>query len=226
MIYRNKRGLTALAIAVLMGIAALSPAVVSADADAGGTTYRVEQLKAAQEYSQLIIVSGYKKNYAKVSMYTKNGDTWKRNFSTKGRVGTKGIGKARSNLSRTPRGNYCLYTAFGIKKNPGCKRSYTKVNWNHYWSAKTNRLQLGRTSGEHLITAGKAYNYAIGIGYNMKAKKGKGSAFFLHCLGRRGMKGTTAGCVAIPEKYMKKCLRNLRNDTRIIIDYSDKITNY
>ena len=82
MIYRNKRGLTALAIAVLMGIAALSPAVVSADADASGTTYRVEQLKAAQEYSQLIIVSGYKKNYAKVSMYTKNGDTWKRNFST------------------------------------------------------------------------------------------------------------------------------------------------
>lgn len=193
---------------------------------ASAESFKVSELDAASKYSSLIIVSGYKKTYAKVNMYKKVGDEWKRVFSTKGRVGAKGIGKARENKKTTPAGVWSLHTPFGIKKNPGCKLSYVKVNKKHYWSAKTNRLQKGRTRGEHLISCGKAYNYAIAIGWNMEAKKGYGYAYFLHCFGKRGIKKATAGCVSIPQKYMKKCLRNVTEDTHIIIDYSGKIKDY
>ena len=188
--------------------------------------YDINKLKAANKYSSLIIVSGYNKSYAIVSMYNKSGDKWKRVFSTRGRVGKNGIGRARENKKTTPRGIWSLYTPFGIKKNPGCKLKYTKVNNNHYWSAKTNKLHNGYTKGEHLISCGKAYNYGIGIGWNRKAKKGYGYAYFLQCFGKKGRRAETAGCVAIPEKYMKKCLQNIHKDTHIIIDYSDKIKNY
>ena len=157
-------------------------------------------------------------------MYTKTGDTWTTEFSVKGRVGSGGIGQASSTKPVTPRGMFTLHTPFGIKPNPGCPLGYTQVNASHYWSDATNRLVTYRTSGEHLIDCGAAYNYCVAIGYNLEGVPSKGSAFFLHCPISSG--GATAGCISIPEANMITVLKKLRPDARIIIDTSGNISKY
>lgn len=204
-----------------------SAQVLADDTVVASTSFKLKQisiasLKAAKKYSQLITVEGYKVTHAKVNMYTKNGDVWVKNFSVKGHVGQYGIGQAKEEVPITPKGIWLLHTAFGIKEDPGCPTGYTLINENHYWSMLTNRLQEGYAPGEHIIDYGSAYNYCVGIGYNMKAIPGKGSCFFLHC----STGNATAGCVSIPEKYMIKCLKLLREDAHIIIDLKGNIGKY
>lgn len=193
----------------------------------------VTNLKAAKSCSQLVIVSVDNKNYATVSLHTKNGSEWSDDFSVRGRVGSAGIGKQREGDKKTPTGIYRLHTPFGIKSNPGCKLTYTKVNKNHYWGGKDakyyNRLvDASKVSGykpgnaEHLISYGKVYNYCLAVGYNTECKVGKGSAIFIHCSGA----GATAGCISIPENSMITLLKNLRSGAKVIIDYSDNVKKY
>lgn len=190
-------------------------------------------LDVAKTCTQYITVSVYNGNYATVAMNTLNGTTWKQNFSVAGRVGAQGIGKTKEGDKKTPTGVYSLYQPFGIKSNPGCKLGYTKVNKNHYWGGQDakyyNKLvDASKVSGykpgnaEHLINYGSVYNYCVAVGYNPDCVVGKGSAIFLHCKGS----GATAGCISIPEKDMITVLKNLRNDAKIIIDYSGNINRY
>ena len=92
---------------------------------------------------------------------------------------------------------------------------YVKVTDQHYWCSDSGSLYYNqlirrdetghRCGGEHLIDYRGVYNYAVSIGYNKKGKADKGSAIFLHCSRNRA----TAGCAAIPEKYMRKVLKKL-----------------
>lgn len=155
---------------------------------------------------------------------------WKKRWSCNAYLGQKGIGKKKEGDQKTPKGIYSLGQSFGIRKNPGTKMPYVKVNPYHYWCSDSgskyyNQLirsdQTGhQCTGEHLIDYKKAYNYAIEIAYNKKGKPGKGSAIFLHCSRGRA----TAGCVAIPEKYMKKLLKQLNPEAhpKIIINKISK----
>lgn len=190
-------------------------------------------LNAAKTSSQLIIVSVTSGSYATVSMHTRTGSDWKLNFTVPGRVGYAGIGKTREGDGKTPTGIFSLHTPFGIKSNPGCPLGYTKVNSNHYWGGADakyyNKLvDASKIPGyrpgnaEHLIDYPGQYNYCVAVGYNEAGVVGKGSAIFLHCSG----KGSTAGCISIPEKNMITVLQNLRSDAKIIIDYSTNITRY
>lgn len=193
----------------------------------------VSGLNVAQNHSQVVVVSVYNSTYAAVSMHTRTGSDWRINFTSTGRVGYSGIDKTREGDGKTPTGVYTLHTPFGIKGDPGCPLGYTQVNSNHYWSGAdpryynklvdASKIPGYRLSGaEHLIDYESVYNYCVAIGYNLEGQVGKGSAIFLHCAG----KGTTAGCVSIPEKNMITVLQNLRSDAVIVIDYSGDISKY
>ena len=194
----------------------------------------LNNLNVAKNCSQLIIVSVTNGNYANVSMNTKltNG-TWVNNFSTGGRVGRNGINKISEGDKKTPTGVYTLGQAFGVGNNPGTTRNWLKINSNHYWVDDSNSSHYNKLvdssitgiqwqSAEHLIDYPIAYKYAIAIDYNLDCIPGKGSAVFLHC----STGNATAGCISIPEGDMIKTLKELKDDCKIIIDYSYNIYKY
>lgn len=175
-----------------------------------------------QEVDRLLFVKYKGDSRAGFLMYKKTGDNrWKKLISCQAYVGRKGIGKRKEGDRKTPTGTYGFTHVFGIKKNPGTTLRYIRVNRYLYWSLRKkdyNRLVDSRKAkgvyGEHLIRYRPQYNYAINIDYNPKNIYNKGSAIFLHCTGSHKY---TLGCVAIPEKYMKKVLKYATKNMKICI---------
>ena len=177
---------------------------------------------------RLIFVQYKGGSRCRVRMYKKilkeNGKTgWKRILSCAGYVGQNGIGKERQGDMKTPKGTYAVTAAFGILDDPGTQIPYIKLNRYLYWSGEAGTYntmvdsrQLGHipSGSEHLIAYDPYYNYALAIGYNKKCIAGKGAAIFLHCTGERDY---THGCVAIPEKKMRRIMLNATKRTKICI---------
>lgn len=149
---------------------------------------------------------------------------WKKIISCKAYIGRNGLNKKKQGDRKTPMGIYNITMAFGRKKSPGTAGiSYTKLKKYHYWSAEKTtynkfidirKLGRKRMSGEHLINYNPEYNYALAIDYNRKCIYLKGSAIFLHCMGK---KAYTMGCVAVSEKNMKTIVKNTTKRTKICI---------
>jgi L,D-peptidoglycan transpeptidase YkuD (ErfK/YbiS/YcfS/YnhG family) len=77
------------------------------------------------------------------------------------------------------------------------------------------RLAPG-ASGDRLTRADALYDLVIEIDHNTRPRiAGRGSAVFIH-VARPGL-GPTAGCVAMPAAALKRLLRRLRRNTRIVI---------
>ena len=123
--------------------------------------------------------------------------------------------------------------AFGINSNPGAKMDYTVVNDSHYWVDDSNSSYYNRfvstedvtkdwSSAEHIVDYPIYYNYCLSTDYNISCVPGKGSAIFFHCLNYR----PTNGCVSLPEQYMVELLKNVNENTVIIIDTEKNIWNY
>ena len=175
-----------------------------------------------QDVDRLLFVKYKGKSRASFIMYKKTEDnSWKKLISCQAYMGRKGIGKRREGDKKTPAGTFGFTHVFGIRKNPGTTLRYIRVNQYHYWSLRKkdyNQLVDSRRTegvhGEHLIRYRPQYNYAINIDYNPENIYNKGSAIFLHCTGRHKY---TLGCVAIPEKYMKKVLKNATKNMKICI---------
>lgn len=233
------------AVSALLGCCLLlcSPALVRAKTkDYGKTAYDCTRWDDIKEdfldakTDRLIFVKCQEGTNAVVEMWEKiPGDSaqnpsgegapqWKQIVSCKAFTGRNGLGKKREGDKKTPVGIYRITMAFGRKKSPGTAGiSYTKLNNYHYWSSEKatyNRFidvrTLNRTSmsGEHLIRYDPEYNYALAIGYNRKCTYLKGSGIFLHCTGKNSY---TAGCVAVPEKQMKKIIQHTTEHTKICI---------
>ncbi|MBR5047981.1 MAG: L,D-transpeptidase family protein, partial [Eubacterium sp.] len=191
-----------------------------------GESGRWEKLKekyaADQDVDRLLFVKYKGNSRARFLMYTKTDDNrWEKLISCDAFVGRRGINKKREGDRKTPTGTFGFTRAFGIKKNPGTSLDYLRVSRYHYWSSRKkdyNRLVDSRKAkgvyGEQLIRYKPQYNYAINIDFNPKNTYGKGSAIFLHCTGSHRY---TLGCVAIPEKYMKKVLKNATEHMKICI---------
>ena len=184
-------------------------------------------LAATEESNQYILVEYLGGTTAIVSFYEKNEQgLWEKLYTTTGYVGKNGMGKTTEWDYKTPVGTFELGQAFGIKKNPGTKLDYVKVNRYHYsvddhnypdyYNTLVDVRDLGVASlkGEHLINYGKSYHYAIWIQYNKEKVVGNGSSIFLHCYSSHSY---TQGCVAIPESMMVKFLKRLNQDAKIII---------
>ena len=172
--------------------------------------------------NQLLFVKYTGGSKAKVILYNKDNGKWKKILSCSGEVGKNGIDKQREGDKKTPTGIFNLTHGFGIKKNPGTKVPYVKVNNNLYWCGDQNYYnQLiditekpHHCTGEHLIDYTQCYAYGMFLDYNKECTLGKGSAIFLHC---KGNSGYTAGCVAVSQENMIKILRSVEPGAKICI---------
>ena len=195
-----------------------------------------DNIKAAQDYEQLVIVSGTQGSNANFYFFEKNSEgQWDEIISCPAYIGKKGWGKTREGDSKTPRGVFNFTMAFGINDDPGCKIGYTKVDETHYWvgdsnSEKYNQFvstreykDFNKKDSEHIIDYDLAYKYCLNISYNEDGTPGKGSAIFLHCYTKNKF---TGGCVAIPQEKMIEVLRHLKNNCVIVMDESNNLKKY
>lgn len=186
----------------------------------------VADLKVAKQTNQIITVVGTGGYNANVIFHEKDSNgKWKETISTKGTVGSKGIGKVHEGSKKTPEGVHGFTFAFGNANSPGTSFEYRKVNKNHYWvddpSSKyynqwvdATKVKKDWKSAEHLSYYKTQYKYALALDYNYyNTVPGNGSAFFLHV----GSGGPTAGCVAVSESNMIKILNKVKPGAKIVI---------
>lgn len=219
---KNKISLLVLLLTLLTGLPCIMIAAPLHAAESKCWNNLKQKYARDQEVDRLLFVKYRGRSRARFLMYKKSQEgSWKKLISCQAYVGRKGIGKRKEGDRKTPTGTYGFTQAFGIRKNPGTNLRYVRVNKYLYWSLRKkdyNRLVDSRKAkgvyGEHLIRYRPQYNYAINIDYNPKNTYNKGSAIFLHCTGSHKY---TLGCVAIPEKYMKKVLKNATKNMKICI---------
>lgn len=194
----------------------------------------VEQLPEAQGSRQLCVVAVTEGTSARFSLHQKGeGGTWGCLLEADAYIGKNGLGKTAEGDGKTPVGTFAFTRAFGIAADPGCAIPYVQVAGNHYWSGDQrpgmhyNELvnvedlpDLDRASSEHIEDFWDQYQYCLNISYNADGEPGKGSAIFLHC---QGQYPYTGGCVAIPEKKMKKMLRLVQPDCTVLIDTAEHL---
>lgn len=190
----------------------------------------VQNLDAAKDAEQLIVVAGVGKTTAYITMHEKDKDgNWQQIISTPGFIGIDGLGDANIHDAYTPVGTFTVGKAFGIADDPGCPMGYTKVDDSYYWSGDVregmgfNQLvstkdlpDLDTKESEHIIGVEYPYQYCLDIGYNTEGVVEKGFAFLLHCFGTE--EPYTEGCVEVPEDIMIFILQHIREGCKITID--------
>lgn len=196
----------------------------------------VSHLKAAENSSQLAIVSGTHGSNAIFSFHEKDdGGIWREILSCHAYIGKNGWGKTREGDMKTPCGVFTFTEAFGILPDPGCMMGYTQVSETHYWVGDSNSQRynkmvsvedyasFSKEDSEHLIDYDSAYKYALNISYNIEGTPGKGSAIFLHCFTKNHF---TAGCVAIPEDDMRMVIQHVKPGCVVVMDSHKNIKGY
>ncbi len=149
------------------------------------------------------------------------------NIETIAYIGKNGLtnekieGDGKTPIGKFELGKILSTNLIGKNKNG---LEYIHINNEMYWvddpkSRYYNRLvnikEVGKdwNSAEHLIDYPIQYEYIIEIKTNPNNIKGKGSAIFLHCANT----STTAGCVAVDAKIMKRIVENIDEHTTIEI---------
>lgn len=164
-----------------------------------------------------------------------NLEEWELVLETEALIGKNGLGKTKEGDGKTPIGVFRFTDAFGILENPGTKMEYVQVSERHYWVDDSgskyynqfisiDEVENDWESAEHICEYGESYHYVLATSYNSDCIPGAGSAVFLHCTSD-GV-AATAGCIAIPESYMKEIIRNVEPECVLIIDTVDHILNY
>ena len=204
---------------------------------------KIGQLEVAKYTNQIIVVSVSDEGDAQLYFYenmsqegdTNDSDQWELILETEANVGKNGLGKTREGDGKTPIGVFRFTKAFGILKNPGAKMEYTQVNENHYWVddgaskyynqfISVNQVIQDWRSAENIYEYDESYNYVLATSYNSECIAGRGSAVFLHCASDSA--DATAGCVAIPEIYMKEIIMRVEPQCVIIIDRVENVLEY
>ena len=190
----------------------------------------VQNLDAAQDADQLIVVAGVDKSTAYITMHEKDKEgNWQQLIATPGFIGLQGLGEANWKETYTPVGTFTIDKAFGLADDPGCQMEYTKVDDNYYWSGDYregmpfNQLvsikdypDLDKEESERIADYDYAYQYVLNMGYNAENIPEKGCAFFLHSF--RFNRPYTGGCVAMPEDIMKFIMQHVKPGCKITID--------
>lgn len=195
----------------------------------------VLDLPQAQDVNvtQLFLVAcrGMDRSTASVSLHQRDENgSWKLILSTPGFVGKNGLCPDKTRVEgcgKTPLGIYRFNKAFGIAPDPGCALPYVQVDENDYWSGDDNQRynemvnlndmpDLHTEQCEHLVDYAYEYRYCLNISFNEDGTAGRGSAIFLHCLGRQNP--YTGGCVSIPENIMRQVMQKVHEDCVVVID--------
>ena len=160
---------------------------------------------------------------------------WKLVLETEAIIGKNGLGKTKEGDGKTPIGVFLFVKAFGILDNPGTKIEYTKVKENDYWVddsgssyynqfVSANECVKDWDSAEHIVEYGESYHYVLATSYNSERIPGRGSAVFLHCTSEEAE--YTAGCIAVPEVYMREIMKWVEPQCVLIIDSEKNILSY
>jgi L,D-peptidoglycan transpeptidase YkuD (ErfK/YbiS/YcfS/YnhG family) len=186
----------------------------------------VKTLTTIKDTDKLVCVIGSGTSDCTVSYHKKDRNgKWTQIFLVDGDIGSQGITyHKREGDNKTPAGLYSFTLAFGLKSDPGAFLDYRKITEDDYWIDDVNSPYYntwvnasdtpGEYSSEHLIEHDPSYNYALNTNYNADNTPGLGSAVFLHCYNGTG---TTTGCIAISEQYMKTLVKEVDRGTRILI---------
>jgi L,D-peptidoglycan transpeptidase YkuD (ErfK/YbiS/YcfS/YnhG family) len=185
----------------------------------------------------VVTASTWKTSYATVRTYSLSSSGWHRQFKKKSaRIGTHGFahfGERRQDSGETPAGTYGLLRAFGAATDAGTALPYRQFDRNDWWpydprDPRTYNVEQyhGRSAAtrwrkswaEHLWHFQGQYEYAVVLDYNLPsglyasgnqrfasstADTRAGGGIFLHVNGP----GSTAGCVSVSRKAMRKILR-------------------
>lgn len=187
---------------------------------------KIEEYSNKDDVHSLIFVKYKEKSDAKIILYKKDQNKqFKELLNINGFVGKNGLGKEKEGDSKTPIGDFGIINAFGIKPNPGTSLEYLNINEYHYCCDENckfynkiidSKQENHDCKGEHIIKYVPQYNYAIFIDYNKECVFPKGSAIFMHCVGR---KPYTAGCVSVSENNMINILKEIDANTRVCINW-------
>ncbi len=208
---------------------------------------KIGQLEVAKYTNQIIVVAAsddgvtlclYEnilEDWIDEEESSENGGQWKLILETEAIIGRNGLGKSKEGDGKTPIGVFRFIKAFGIFENPGTEMEYTQVDERHYWvdDSSSNyynqfisidEVVLDWESAEHICEYEESYRYVLATTYNSDRIPGVGSAVFLHCTSKDVE--ATAGCIAIPEVYMKKILERIESQCVVIIDEQKNILKY
>lgn len=206
---------------------------------------KVERLEVAKYTNQVIVVAVTNHEAALCfyqRMNTEGEETgiekscgWELVFETEAVIGRNGLGKTKEGDGKTPTGAFRFIKAFGILENPGSKMEYMQVDESHYWVDDSGSKYYNQfvvlpetekdwDSAEHICEYEESYHYVLATSYNTECVPGAGSAVFLHCVSEEGT--PTAGCIAIPEVYMKKLIQEVEPQCVLIVDKAENILGY
>ena len=201
----------------------------------------VEQLSLSKNADHIVLIVGHKNDKNKVTLndYSRTSDgNWIKNWYVNGVAGTNGISLEKSEGDKkTPEGVFNVMFAFGLNDNPGSILEYRKIKTGDYWVDDSHSFYYNKmvnlsnvkkdwNSAEDMMAASPYYNYALALNYNVDAVPCKGSAIFIHCT-KTDNDTSSAGCIRIPEEYMKKLVQTVDSNTKIvIIENVDKLSSY
>jgi L,D-peptidoglycan transpeptidase YkuD (ErfK/YbiS/YcfS/YnhG family) len=185
----------------------------------------------------LVTAKSWNATTGTVRTFEKKNQTWTATqSSTQANLGYGGLvsgNKRKQGTGKTPTGTYAIKWAFGIKPDPGASLKYTKVDSDDAWTYNPrvpSTYNIFQTSNkkwlsygnyvERLTTYGKQYNYVAVLDFNLpegkitqganginrtdeSANTARGGGIFLHVSNGKN----TAGCIAVPQKFMKNVLR-------------------
>lgn len=147
---------------------------------------------------------------------------WEKAFEVPCHYGKNGLNADRHDGDgTTPIGLFKVLYCFGNAPDPGAGMTYREVQRTSYWSGEKEdyntwvEVEPGTrdmSRSEHLYRFKISYKYAMAIDFNTNPVVwGKGFAIFIHCDYLDDQ--TTAGCVAIEEKYMLRLVKECKEGT-------------
>ena len=181
---------------------------------------------------QVIYVHPVNRNahQAQLSTWQRQGGVWHRLYLVSAVIGRNGLallGQKREGDGKTPSGIYLLGPAFGYARSIDTGLQYRQAGNLDFWVDDPRSLQYNQwvsgtpaaASFERMRRRDDLYQYGIVVGYNTHPIiAGQGSAIFMHVW--RGVNSSTAGCVALNQRYLRKILRwlNLQHQPVIILE--------
>ena len=187
----------------------------------------VEELSSLpKEVKQVILVQDHK-----LSLWNRtdgeecgcdDGSGWEMAFEVPCHYGKNGLSADRHDGDgTTPIGLFKVLYCFGNAPDPGAGMTYREIQRTSYWSGEKEDyntwvdLEPGSREmkrSEYLYKFKISYKYAMAIDFNTNPVVwGKGFAIFIHCDYLDDQ--TTAGCVAIEEKYMLRLVKECKEGT-------------
>ena len=147
---------------------------------------------------------------------------WELAFEVPCHYGKNGLSADRHDGDgTTPIGLFKVLYCFGNAPDPGAGMTYREIQRTSYWSGEKEDyntwvdLEPGSREmkrSEYLYKFKISYKYAMAIDFNTNPVVwGKGFAIFIHCDYLDDQ--TTAGCVAIEEKYMLRLVKECKDGT-------------